>query len=144
MKVKRVDHVHLYVRDRDSAAVWYEQTLGLSRCTRLDAWSEHPNGPLMLEGGDGEPAVALFADPNCKKSRCPTVAFRTDASGFLSFLDNLSQRDLRDEQARCLSGRDIVDHDLAWSIYFHDPDGNALELTTYDYDDVARGRQMRR
>ena len=29
------------------------------------------------------------------------------------------------------------DHDLAFSYYFQDPDGNHLELTTYDHDSGA-------
>ncbi len=36
-----------------------------------------------------------------------------------------------------LTARSFVDHDLSWSIYFVDPDGNRFEVTTYDYDEVA-------
>lgn len=28
----------------------------------------------------------------------------------------------------------VVDHDKAYSIYFSDPYGHCLEVTTYDYD----------
>jgi catechol-2,3-dioxygenase len=30
-----------------------------------------------------------------------------------------------------------VDHGLAWSLYFADPDGNPYEITTYDHAAVA-------
>ena len=29
---------------------------------------------------------------------------------------------------------DVVDHDLSYSLYFDDPDGNKLEITSYDHD----------
>jgi hypothetical protein len=31
----------------------------------------------------------------------------------------------------------VVDHQQAYSIYFDDPWAHLLEVTTYDYDDVA-------
>lgn len=30
-----------------------------------------------------------------------------------------------------------VDHEVSWSIYFKDPDGNPFEDTTYDYEAFA-------
>ena len=30
----------------------------------------------------------------------------------------------------------VVDHDISFSIYFDDPDGNKLELTCYEYEYV--------
>ena len=29
-----------------------------------------------------------------------------------------------------------VDHQVAWSLYFSDPDGNPFEITCYDYDSL--------
>jgi hypothetical protein len=31
----------------------------------------------------------------------------------------------------------VVDHQQAYSIYFDDPWGHLLEVTTYDYDETA-------
>ena len=33
---------------------------------------------------------------------------------------------------------EAADHELAFSYYFQDPDGNHLELTTYDHETVRR------
>jgi catechol-2,3-dioxygenase len=30
----------------------------------------------------------------------------------------------------------LEDHDLSVSLYFHDPDGNPFEITTYEYQAV--------
>ena len=35
-----------------------------------------------------------------------------------------------------LQRSDADDHGLAWSYYFVDPDGNHLEITTYDHEPV--------
>jgi catechol-2,3-dioxygenase len=31
----------------------------------------------------------------------------------------------------------VADHELAWSLYFQDPDGNTHEITSYDHEFVA-------
>lgn len=36
-----------------------------------------------------------------------------------------------------VTSADVVDHDLSYSLYFTDLDGNSLELTTNEYDAVA-------
>jgi hypothetical protein len=33
----------------------------------------------------------------------------------------------------------VVDHDLAFSIYFCDPYGHRLEITTYEHEAVREG-----
>ncbi|MNF05759.1 hypothetical protein D3C80_2055710 [compost metagenome] len=36
-------------------------------------------------------------------------------------------------------GHDVkaVDHHLAWSLYFNDPDGNSFEITSYEHQHIA-------
>ncbi|MEM8836593.1 MAG: VOC family protein [Pseudomonadota bacterium] len=137
MQALRIDHVHVEVADRDEAADWYRQTLGLKRHAPLAKWAEHPMGPLILEGGDGHPALALFAHEAREVSRDATIAFRVTGDDFLAFLGKLDVLDLKDDKGKELTRADIVDHDSAWSIYFVDPDQNRLEVTTYDYAVVA-------
>ena len=35
-----------------------------------------------------------------------------------------------------------IDHEKAWSVYFSDPWGNALEVTTYDYALVTAAQEV--
>jgi catechol-2,3-dioxygenase len=65
------------------------------------------------------------------------VAFRTDADGFLTLFDRLERLDLTDRDGTQVTPSDAVDHDLSYSVYFTDPDGNRLEVTTPDRDAVT-------
>ena len=136
MQVERVDHVHVEVRDRERAAAWYARVLGLAPHRDLAVWADHPKGPLILAGGDGRPALALFARDPAIPSRDSTIAFRVTGAAFRAFLDALDGLNLTNRASRAVSRADVVDHDLAWSIYFVDPDGNPIEVTTYDRDAV--------
>jgi hypothetical protein len=65
------------------------------------------------------------------------VAFRVDAAGFMEFLDHIEQVEVASRHGGRLSRDDVVDHDLAWSIYFRDPWGNNYEVTSYDYEAIT-------
>lgn len=141
MQAVRIDHVHLEVADRDAAADWYERVLGLVRHPALAAWAEDPMGPLVLAGGDGFPTLSLFARTPTPVSRDTTVAFRVSGDDFLAFREQLDGSGLKDGSGHPLTQDDLVDHGLSWSLYFVDPDGNRIELTTYDRDRVAAALQ---
>lgn len=123
--VDGIDHVEVFVRDIDAAIRWYEDVLGL---TLLHRWDPEP---AMI--GAGGTKLALFrikaGMPSFidERSRVELgwhrVAWRTTKVGFDAARRNLAARGVR------LHGP--VDHDLAWSIYFDDPDGNHLEITYY-------------
>ncbi len=120
--VDRLDHVEVYVRDIESACSWYEQVLGLKEIYRWDP------EPVMI--GAGGTKLALFKAaaspasegwlPLCRWHR---VAWQTDGAGFEAAQQHLAT--LR------ITFRGPVDHVSARSIYFHDPDGNLLEITHY-------------
>lgn len=137
LTVDRIDHVELFVRDRAKSANWYRHVLGLVPHPDLRVWSENPRGPLILASGDGSASLALFAHDNPPLNEV-RVAFKISGPGFISFLDRLDHLHLNHHEGHQLSVADIVDHDVAWSLYFVDPDGNKLELTTYDIEVVAR------
>ena len=65
------------------------------------------------------------------------VAFRVDGPGFLRFLARLADVAIDNRDGRRLTADQVVDHQKSWSIYFKDPYGHLLEVTTYDYDQVA-------
>jgi catechol 2,3-dioxygenase-like lactoylglutathione lyase family enzyme len=129
--VDGLDHVHLRVRDREEAAAWYGRVLGLVVPPGVRHWAEAPGGPLFLATPRGAHCLSLFAgEPETAGDR--TVAFGTDAGGFAAFLARLDGLEIAAASGGRLTRDDVVDHGGAWSLYFRDPDGNRLELTTYE------------
>ncbi len=115
-----IDHIHLSVRDRAAAQLWYEKVFGFSPVPELLSWADD-GGPLTLANPEGNIHLALFESGDVQNT---TVAFDVSGSGFIHWLDHLQELEFT------LS---IVDHELSWSIYLKDPDGNPFEITTYDY-----------
>ena len=132
-----VDHVELFVPDWHEAASWYKRALGLEVVEECRHWSENPRGPLMISSDGGATKLALFTgQPQGTRETAGfhRVAFAVDARGFLAFLDRLSTLQLQDDQGRPVHADAVVDHQQAYSIYFADPYGHRLEVTTYDYE----------
>jgi catechol 2,3-dioxygenase-like lactoylglutathione lyase family enzyme len=133
MQLEGIDHVALAVRDVERSAMWYVEVLGFERLHE-GMW----NGiPVFI--GKGDTAVALFpADPNVKSTpsrrkdiRMLHLAFRASREDFLDAQEDLKRRGIRFE---------FSDHEISHSIYFRDPDGHQLEITTYDLEESAPSR----
>lgn len=123
MQLEALDHVAVIVRDLPAATRFYEEVLGLHR-VHEQAWGEYP---VALVAGSSAAGVALFpaGEAGLPDETDPNVhfAFRTSRAGY--------------EQAKAdLAARGILfdewDHDVAWSIYFRDPDGHQIEIAAYD------------
>lgn len=128
----RVDHIELFVPDRDRAAEWYSAVLGLQPLAAFAHWAQ--DGPLMLSGDGGATKLALFIGPPQGEQAVigwRRVAFGVDGEAFIAFLRRLADTPLYHHGRRVLA-KHVVDHGAAFSIYFSDPFGNPLELTTYD------------
>lgn len=137
-KVLQIDHVELFVPDQYEAARWYEHVLGLEIVEASQQWARD-GGPLMISSDGGGTMLALFkgqptASPETAAFR--RVAFRVTGDGFAEFLDRLGDLALVDSRGRPVTSDVIVDHELSFSIYFTDPYGHLLEVTTYDHDQV--------
>lgn len=123
----RIDHIHIYVTNREVSEAWYAKVLGLSRVPELESWAVE-GGPLTIVNQSGTVHLALFERPAqaCRS----TVAFGVTATEFIAWRDHLLVA--LSEQLKA------VDHQLSWSLYFSDPDGNPYEITTYEYAAVEK------
>lgn len=136
-RVLQIDHVEVFVPDRYEAARWYQQTLGLEILAGFEEWAANRHGPLMISSDDGNTKLALFEGlpaAAAEGAGLHLIAFRVTAEGFSAFLSRLPELQLRDHRDRLLTSSSVVDHDRAFSIYFLDPYGNRLELTTYEHE----------
>ena len=134
-RVDQIDHVELFVRDRREAAEWYRLVLGLTICAEHEHWADDPKGPLMISSDGGSTKLALFegrSQENRATAGFHLVAFRVSGRDFETFLDRLADLTLTDHHDRTVSREFVRDHGQAFSIYFNDPYGHRLELTTYD------------
>jgi catechol 2,3-dioxygenase-like lactoylglutathione lyase family enzyme len=138
-QVDSIDHIELFVPDRRAAAHWYERTLGLAIVPRFEHWAEDPQGPLMISPDEGRTKLALFTgEPQGRRTTAGfhLVAFHVDGMGFFRFLEHVGHAPVFDEageEVRILAPRD---HGAAFSVYFRDPWGHRLEVTTYDAEYV--------
>jgi catechol 2,3-dioxygenase-like lactoylglutathione lyase family enzyme len=134
-----IDHVEMFVPDRHAAATWYRDVLGLEIMEGYREWADDPRGPLMISSDGGTTKLALFTG-NPQGDRATAgfhlVAFGVNAGGFLAFLDRLPALQLTDHHGRQVTRDLAVDHDKAFSLYFSDPWGHHLELTTYEPEAV--------
>ena len=123
MTLSQIDHVALAVREPAKSAEWYRSVLGLER-RHQQVWGDWP---IMMCAG--ETCLALFPAKGDKiAGPSPNVAmrhlaFRVDKKNFALAQAELQRRQIAFE---------FQDHQIAHSIYFHDPDGYQLEITTYD------------
>ena len=135
----RIDHVELFVPDRRVAAKWYQRVLGLEVSPEYEHWASDPRGPLMISSDGGDTKLALFeGTPQGSRETAGfhLVAFRMDAESFMRFLHRVDSLELMNHRGRRVTAAMVSDHTSAWSIYFNDPYGHRLEVTTYEYEQV--------
>jgi catechol 2,3-dioxygenase-like lactoylglutathione lyase family enzyme len=135
--VDQIDHVELFLPDRYQAAEWYRQVLGLTIVPEYEHWAGDPRGPLMISSDAGSTKLALFqGTPQGSRETAGfhLVAFRVGADAFKSFLERLPQLNLIDHRGQVVTRDSVRDHSRAYSLYFCDPYGHRLELTTYQYE----------
>ena len=119
-----LDHVAIAVADVSRSQGFYADVVGLER-----AYEEWEIPVVMAANGSG---VAIFShdlhpghgDPEAAPAiRILHIAFRVDRAGFEAARAELAERGIE---------ATFSDHGLSHSIYFADPDGHRLELTTYE------------
>ncbi|HXA09350.1 MAG TPA: VOC family protein [Chthoniobacterales bacterium] len=124
MKLEGLDHIALAVRDVERSVRWYVEVLGLER-QHEGAWDGVPK--FVGRGATGIALFPLRAPENSLGQGSPIrvlhFALRADRENF--------QRAQNELQAREVDFH-FEDHGIAHSIYFCDPDGHKLEITTYE------------
>lgn len=125
MRLEQIDHVALTCASLEAAREWYVRVLGFEHVFP-NQWD---GVPVFLRLGTT--FVALFPSKGSVRNRGDVrvdhLAFRAATR---ADFEN-AQNDLR---AHGVSF-EFQDHEISHSIYFADPDGHTLEITTYD---VAR------
>ena len=92
-------------------------------------------GPLFIGNKGKTVKLALINGTKDNDGSINRMAFSASGENFVSFINNLNEVKVYFLKHR-VTKKDLVDHDLSYSIYFDDPDGNKLELTCYEYDYV--------
>lgn len=123
MRLEQIDHVALRCASLETTKEWYVSTLGFEH-----VFPGHGAGvPIILRLGST--FLTLFPQksdqpPPPANGRIWHLAFR--AATYADFRS--AQAEL---QARGVSFQ-FQNHEISHSIYFSDPDGLLLEITTYD------------
>jgi catechol 2,3-dioxygenase-like lactoylglutathione lyase family enzyme len=120
-----IDHVALAVRDVARSVAWYQRVLGLER-RHAAVWGDMP-----AIVGIGTTALALFPitaphplpPPGRDTIAVRHIAFRASRAGFTDMQTHLSTLGIPFTSE---------DHQISHSIYFRDPDGHEIEVTTYE------------
>ncbi len=122
VSIERIDHVALVVRDLQTSKRWYGEMFG------FESLESSPTSPYVgnesvklallqiAEGSTFTPAVSQGA-------RACHFAFGADRSTFDSFRIRLDELTMPYEE---------LTHSDSQSIYFSDPDGYMIEVTTYE------------
>lgn len=124
MKLEGLDHIALAVRDVEESVKWYIEVLGLER-QHEGSWDGIP-----IFVGKGATGIAFFPASEAQSSlgksdpaRFLHLALRANRENFQRAQDELKERGIAFH---------FEDHGIAHSIYFRDPDGHELEITTYE------------
>ncbi len=120
--IERIDHVALVVRDLQTSKRWYGEMFG------FESLESSPTSPYVgnesvklallqiAEGSTFTPAVSQGA-------RACHFAFGADRSTFEAYRSRLNDLNVPYEE---------LTHSDSQSIYFSDPDGYMIEVTTYE------------
>jgi catechol-2,3-dioxygenase len=131
MRVTQIDHVEIEVPSRYDAARWYRSALGFEICEKFEFWAKVDGGPLMISTDHGKTKLALFAGQpqgTVHPVGIRRIAFRIGGEEFLKLIEHLDGLTGTDAVRRS----PVTDHEKSFSIYFADPYGNQLEVTTYE------------
>lgn len=123
IKVQKIAHIVLFVRDPEASAAWYCDVLNMKITAR--AGDGPYKGGVFLSFGESDHDIALFsAEEGATKGK------EFEHVGLM--MAGVSMEDLRTNYAyfreRGVKIAEILDHGVSVGIYFYDPDGHMLEV----------------
>jgi catechol 2,3-dioxygenase-like lactoylglutathione lyase family enzyme len=126
-ELEGLDHVALGVRDVERSADWYVEVLGFERRFQ-GMW----DGVPVFVARD-KTAIALFPSGSDQSKSSLSrqrlgilhLAMRANRANFIAAQHELTKRGIAFH---------FTDHEISHSIYFRDPDGIELEITTYELE----------
>ena len=122
--IERIDHIALVVTSVETSVAWYLDMFG------FESFGTSPGSSVtyvgnssirlaMLEASDESP----FSPPVNQGARACHFAFRTNGAAYAEYQNRLNQKGI---------SYDKLIHEDSQSMYFSDPDGYLIEVTTYD------------
>ena len=120
VKINKVGHVVLAVKDPEASAKWYTEVLG------MDLMYYNEKGKMaFLSFGTQHHDIAVVKAPEDATLGSPGISHTAlQIEGGLDELKQLYQR-MKDKGVKIDF---TTDHGLSKSVYFFDPDGNRLEV----------------
>ena len=122
-KPKYLGHVNLFVRNAERSRAWYEETLGLhtydfrpGRAAFMSADIEQSHEIALIEVGEAAPGVQQ------RQVGLNHMAWMMESLEDLKeFYFHIKEKNIPIDH--------ISDHGISIGIYFHDPDGNGIEVS---------------
>ncbi len=128
MKLEQIDHLALTCRDPTASLAWYCRVLGFEQ-----VYAEHWDGvPLFLRLGST--CLALFPLRREQENGESADAVRGPRMDHFALRAAACADFAAAQQELNTLGISFTfeDHEISHSIYFRDPDGHVVEITTYD------------
>ncbi|HET9630356.1 MAG TPA: VOC family protein [Novosphingobium sp.] len=123
IRVEKIAHIVLFVKDPEASAQWYAEVLNMKIVAR--AGDGPYKGGVFLSFGLSDHDIALFpGEPGASRGK------EFEHVGLM--MAGSSMDDLRANYAyfreRGVEIAEILDHGVSTGIYFFDPDGHMLEV----------------
>ena len=121
IQARKLGHVVLKVRDAERSKEFYVRTLGLKL-----AYEDRDHGAVFLSFGTQHHDLALFQRATGEAPSPPQPGLHHTAWQLGSFEELQAAHGELRELGICVES--AIEHNVTRSIYFHDPDGNRVEL----------------
>ena len=135
--ISALDHVAIGVADVERSCAFYARVLGFERM--IPEWDlPVVHGHARHRARDLRPGRSTRRRRPTTRAARPCASCTSRSASTATGLD-AARRELADEDFKLT----FTDHGVSHSLYFRDPDGHLIELTTYERLDRGRARRSR-